>query len=91
MGCCSTSATSFTASEVNSLSTSIPADDESVLFERLTLEINQAGLSWLTVLKKRDAFRNAFAWFEVDRVADAIYAAAHQPEDHWRAEVPYDG
>ena len=38
-----------------------PADDESVLFERLVLEINQAGLSWLTVLQKRAAFRVAFA------------------------------
>ncbi len=46
-----------------------PAVDESVLFERLTLEINQAGLSWLTVLKKRTAFRLAFADFAVDRVA----------------------
>jgi DNA-3-methyladenine glycosylase I len=33
------------------------------------LEINQAGLSWLTILKKRPAFRGAFADFEVDRVA----------------------
>jgi DNA-3-methyladenine glycosylase I len=46
-----------------------PSDDESVLFERLVLEINQAGLSWLTILKKRPAFRAAFADFEVDRVA----------------------
>jgi DNA-3-methyladenine glycosylase I len=46
-----------------------PATDESVLFERLTLEINQAGLSWLTVLRKRAAFRTAFADFSVDRVA----------------------
>ena len=46
-----------------------PARDESVLFERLTLEINQAGLSWLTVLQKREAFRSAFANFNVDRVA----------------------
>ncbi len=46
-----------------------PANDESVLFERLTLEINQAGLSWLTVLRKRPAFRAAFAEFDVDRVA----------------------
>jgi DNA-3-methyladenine glycosylase I len=46
-----------------------PASDESVLFERLMLEINQAGLSWLTVLRKRDAFRAAFADFSVDRVA----------------------
>ncbi len=46
-----------------------PSDDERVLFERLVLEINQAGLSWLTILKKRSAFRAAFADFEVDRVA----------------------
>jgi len=46
-----------------------PSADECVLFERLVLEINQAGLSWLTILKKRSAFRAAFADFEVDRVA----------------------
>ena len=45
-----------------------PSVEESVLFERLVLEINQAGLSWLTILKKRPAFRTAFADFEVDRV-----------------------
>jgi DNA-3-methyladenine glycosylase I len=47
-----------------------PAEDEALLFERLVLEINQAGLSWLTVLQKRAAFRAAFASYEVDRVAD---------------------
>jgi DNA-3-methyladenine glycosylase I len=46
-----------------------PSRDEPVLFERLVLEINQAGLSWLTVLQKRPAFRAAFADFDVDRVA----------------------
>jgi DNA-3-methyladenine glycosylase I len=46
-----------------------PAKDEAVLFERLVLEINQAGLSWQTVLQKRPAFRAAFADYEVDRVA----------------------
>jgi DNA-3-methyladenine glycosylase I len=46
-----------------------PASDDRVLFERLMLEINQAGLSWLTILNKRAAFRAAFADFEVDRVA----------------------
>ncbi len=40
-----------------------------MLFERLVLEINQAGLSWLTVLQKRENFRNAYAGFDVDRVA----------------------
>ena len=46
-----------------------PVDDESVLFERLTLEIFQAGLSWLIILKKRPAFALAFENFKVDRVA----------------------
>ena len=46
-----------------------PAEDESVLFERLMLEINQAGLSWVTILKKRASFRAAFSDFAVDRVA----------------------
>jgi DNA-3-methyladenine glycosylase I len=46
-----------------------PIADDDRLFERLVLEINQAGLSWLTILKKREAFREAFAQFEIDRVA----------------------
>lgn len=43
--------------------------DDHVLFERLMLEINQAGLSWLTILKKRDAFRRAYREFDIDVVA----------------------
>ncbi|UCG32915.1 MAG: DNA-3-methyladenine glycosylase I [Phycisphaerales bacterium] len=46
-----------------------PTQDDTVLFERLVLEINQAGLSWLTILKKRQAFRSAFDEFDVERVA----------------------
>lgn len=46
-----------------------PVGDDRVLFERLSLEIQQAGLSWLTVLKKRDAFNAAYAGFDIDRVA----------------------
>lgn len=46
-----------------------PIEDEHALFERLVLEINQAGLSWLTILKKREAFRQAYHEFDVDRVA----------------------
>src|ERR1700686_483598 len=46
-----------------------PTEDENVLFERLMLEINQAGLSWATILKKRASFRAAYADFSVDRVA----------------------
>jgi len=46
-----------------------PARDDAVLFERLALEINQAGLSWLTVLRKRAAFARAFAAYDIDKVA----------------------
>ncbi|QNN77766.1 DNA-3-methyladenine glycosylase I [Pseudoxanthomonas mexicana] len=46
-----------------------PQREEAVLFERLLLEINQAGLSWETMLRKRDRFRAAYSGFDVDRVA----------------------
>ncbi len=46
-----------------------PTRDERVLFERLCLEINQAGLSWELMLKKREAFRRAYDAFDVDIVA----------------------
>ena len=43
--------------------------DDRGLYERLCLEAFQSGLSWLTILRKREAFRAAFAGFEIDRVA----------------------
>jgi DNA-3-methyladenine glycosylase I len=46
-----------------------PVTGDDALFERLVLEINQAGLSWLTILKKREAFREAFSNFQIDKVA----------------------
>jgi DNA-3-methyladenine glycosylase I len=46
-----------------------PQTQESDLFERLVLEINQAGLSWETILKKREGFRGAYSGFDVDKVA----------------------
>jgi len=46
-----------------------PQRDEHELFERLLLEINQAGLSWETILRKREGFRAAYSGFEVDAVA----------------------
>lgn len=46
-----------------------PLSDESQLFERLLLEINQAGLSWELILRKREGFRAAYNGFAVDRVA----------------------
>src|SRR3954447_3315711 len=47
----------------------VPVHDDRLLFEFLTLEGAQAGLSWRTVLHKRDAYRKAFANFDVERVA----------------------
>jgi DNA-3-methyladenine glycosylase I len=47
----------------------VPEHDDRALFELITLEGAQAGLSWSTILKKRDAYREAFANFDVTRVA----------------------
>jgi len=47
----------------------VPVHDDRVLFEFLTLEGAQAGLSWETILRKREAYRAAFAGFEPARVA----------------------
>ncbi|AVZ40574.1 MULTISPECIES: DNA-3-methyladenine glycosylase I [unclassified Dietzia] len=48
----------------------MPVHDEAGLFERLVLEGFQSGLSWLTILRKRPAFREAFAGFSPDAVAE---------------------
>jgi DNA-3-methyladenine glycosylase I len=53
-------------------------NDDSILFERLLLEINQAGLSWLTILKKREGFREAYANFDIDAIAN------YDPDDEER-------
>ena len=47
-----------------------PLAEDALLFERLILEINQAGLSWVTILKKKENFRRAYAGFDIDIVAD---------------------
>ena len=47
----------------------VPSHDDRHLFEMLILEGAQAGLSWITILRKREAYREAFAGFEVARVA----------------------
>ncbi|RYP82905.1 DNA-3-methyladenine glycosylase I [Nocardioides guangzhouensis] len=55
-----------------------PVHGEAAVFERLTLEAFQSGLSWLTILRKRPAFRAAFDGFDVEKVAaydDARLAA----------------
>jgi DNA-3-methyladenine glycosylase I len=46
-----------------------PVDDDRRLFEKLCLEGFQAGLSWLTILRKREAFRAAFANFDIEKMA----------------------
>ena len=46
-----------------------PVHGDVVIFERLTLEAFQSGLSWLTILRKRDSFRAAFVGFDIERVA----------------------
>jgi DNA-3-methyladenine glycosylase I len=46
-----------------------PLQDDAELFGRLILEINQAGLSWTTILKKQEAFRRAYHGFDIARIA----------------------
>lgn len=46
-----------------------PVIGEDALFERISLEGFQAGLSWLTILKRREGFREAFLGFEINKVA----------------------
>jgi DNA-3-methyladenine glycosylase I len=55
----------------------VPVHGETGLYERLTLEAFQSGLSWLTILRKRESFRAAFAGFDVDAVA-AFGEADHE-------------
>ena len=47
----------------------VPVYDDQILFEFLVLEGAQAGLSWITILKKREGYRKAFANFEVEKLA----------------------
>lgn len=47
-----------------------PLDNDNLFFERLILEINQAGLSWILVLKRADNFLKAYRGFEVAKVAE---------------------
>ncbi len=62
----------------------VPSRDDAHLFEMLTLEGAQAGLSWQTILNKRDGYRRAFAAFDVAKVArftpSKIERLLHDPE-----------
>ena len=46
-----------------------PLKDDNLLFERLILEVNQAGLSWITILRKAENFRKAYHGFNIDKIA----------------------
>jgi DNA-3-methyladenine glycosylase I len=46
-----------------------PLKDDNLLFERLVLEINQAGLSWITILRKAENFRKAYHGFDIERIS----------------------
>ena len=46
-----------------------PLEEDDLLFERLVLEINQAGLSWITILRKAENFRRAYDGFTIEKVA----------------------
>lgn len=48
----------------------VPTYDDDILFEMLILELFQAGLSWITILKKREAFRKAFDDFNIDKIME---------------------
>jgi DNA-3-methyladenine glycosylase I len=62
----------------------VPKTDDAALFEKLCLEVFQAGLSWLTVLRKREAFNAAFDGFDAEIVArygpDKVAALASNRE-----------
>ena len=45
-------------------------EDDRLLFERLVMEINQAGLSWETILKKQENFKKAFDFYDIKKIAD---------------------
>ena len=47
-----------------------PIADDDQLFERLVLEINQAGLSWETILKKEKTFRKAYSNFKIKKIQE---------------------
>ena len=47
-----------------------PLENDDALFGRLILEINQAGLSWETILKKQESFREAYDSFSVEKIAN---------------------
>jgi DNA-3-methyladenine glycosylase I len=66
---CEFAATDALHKPYHDLEYGFPLSDDAALFERFVLEINQAGLSWATILRKRPAFRRAYSGFDIDTVA----------------------
>jgi DNA-3-methyladenine glycosylase I len=66
---CEIAATDALHKPYHDLEYGFPVSDDAALFERFVLEINQAGLSWATVLRKRPDFRRAYSGFDIDAVA----------------------
>ena len=54
----------------HNLNYGFPITDDNELFERLVLEINQAGLSWTTILNKQENFKKAYDYFDIKKVAN---------------------
>lgn len=61
-----------------------PVTDDKILFEFMVLESAQAGLSWITILRKREGYRTAFCDFDVERVAQMT-------DDEVERLMQYDG
>ncbi len=62
-----------------------PLKDDDLLFERLVLEINQAGLSWITILKKAENFHKACDKFKAEKIAK--YAEKGRARLLWDAGI----
>jgi DNA-3-methyladenine glycosylase I len=69
LGRCSWAVSTAELHEYHDSEWGLPVTDDNGLFERICLEAFQCGLSWLTVLRKREAFRQSFAGFEIAAVA----------------------
>ncbi|HEY5160264.1 MAG TPA: DNA-3-methyladenine glycosylase I [Gaiellaceae bacterium] len=69
LGRCSWAASTAELREYHDSEWGLPVTDDNGLFERICLEAFQCGLSWLTVLRKREAFQQSFAGFEIAAVA----------------------
>ncbi len=75
---CNWANSSIEYSEYHDIEWGVPIRDDRALYERLVLEGFQSGLSWITVLRKRENFREAFDNFEVEIVANFSEQKIHK-------------